>query len=76
MARKNELTVKELGRVFEKFQKKHKDCPGMYIKFSAFMAGEGIRPGIYYANNACYVASSSTNSVEEFYEVMKKDIGE
>lgn len=75
---KKELTVKELGRVFELFQKVHPDSPNMRIEFDAFMAGTGVRPGIYYGigSRYCYIASYSTASVEELYELMKKDIGE
>lgn len=75
---KEELTVSELGRVFELFQKVHSDCPNMRFEMDAFMAGTGIRPGIYYGvgRHDCYIASYSTRSVEALYELMKKDIGE
>jgi hypothetical protein len=75
---KEELTIKELGRVFELFQNIHSDSPNMRLEIDAFMAGTGIRPGIYYGvgRHNCYIASYSTGSVEELYELMKKDIGE
>lgn len=75
---KKELTVKELGRVFELFQKVHPDCPYMRLEIDATMGGTGVRPGIYYGlgRRDCYIASYSTRSVEELYELMKNDIGE
>jgi hypothetical protein len=78
METKKELTVKELGRVFELFQKVHPDCPYMRLEIDATMAGTGVRPGIYYGvgRHDCYIASYSTRSVEALYELMKKDIGE
>ncbi len=78
MKLKKELTVKELGRVFELFQKVHLDCPNMRMEFGVpIMAKTGVRAGIYYgAGRYCYIASYSTGSIEELYELMKKDIGE
>ncbi len=78
MKTENELTVKELGRVFELFQKAHPDSPYMRLEIDATMAGTGVRPGIYYGlgRRDCYIASYSTRSVEALYELMKKDIGE
>lgn len=78
MKNKKELSVKELGRVFELFQKVHPDCPYMRLEIDSTMARTGVRPGIYYGlgSRNCYIASYSTRSVEELYELMKKDIGE
>lgn len=78
MKTKKELSVKELGRVFELFQKAHPDCPNMRFEMDAFMGGTGLRPSIYYGvgRRDCYIASYSTVSIEELYELMKRDIGE
>ena len=74
---KKELTVSELGRVFELFQKAHPECPFMKMEFDAFHASNGIRPSIKYGlNNATYIASYSTESVEELYYMMKDDVKE
>ena len=73
--KKNELTVSELGRMFELFQKAHPDCPFMKMEFDSFMSSKGIRPAIRYGlDNATYISSYSTRSVEELYEMMKNDV--
>lgn len=73
--KRKEITLSELGRMFELFQKAHPECPYMYMTFDAFMAGKGIRPAIYYGLfDNCYIASYSTNSVEDLYDLMRSDV--